>query len=164
MKSSRTLAVYLTLAALLFSNVAGWVHVGCSGHLTRCGHSAGCCDSTSNVACTLASTTAQQDCCEHSCCQHDHVAPTLPPIEFPAEIAVDTHAEESDSDTPAEQHDSDSCSICQSFFASRHAVTLVDPIVAIERLAVTCDAPLVDDVVGSNPLSRSHTVRGPPSV
>jgi len=68
------------------------------------------------------------------------------------------------SDVPGSEHDSDRCSICQSFFGSRHAVLTVDAGSGIESLVVCRDLIHVDDVFAANDHLRSHTVRGPPSV
>ena len=148
--SFRILTVYLTLAALLFSNFAGWVHVGCSNH--HGDHHTGCCSPASAVAVK----SAESDRGRHSCCCHHHGS----------DCTADTDtATKPESDPPTHQHhDSDRCAVCQNFFASRHAVTVVDAVVAIERIAVSRGVAPVDDVFAPNHLSPSHTVRGPPSV
>ena len=138
------------LVALLFGNVAGWVHIGCSHH------SLGCCSETlANSAKSPSGNPVADDHGEHCCCHHECGATGAgEAAEFLA----------SESETPADQHDPDTCSVCQSFFASRHASTLVDPVLTIERLAISRDVALVDDVFTADDYTVSHTVRGPPSV
>ncbi|WP_145349816.1 hypothetical protein [Roseimaritima multifibrata] len=150
MSSSRILTVYLTLAALLFGNVTGWVHVGCSSH------PAGCC--STNAVNPGETSTGEHG--SHSCCHHNHGDT----CQADALAHTDKPDEKHDPAQPTEEHDSDRCSICQSFFASRHAIMLADAVVCMERLAVGRELAFIDDLIAQSHLSRSHTVRGPPSV
>ncbi|WP_146531016.1 DUF2946 family protein [Novipirellula artificiosorum] len=148
--SLRVLTVYLTLATLLFGNAAGWVHFGCSRHHADCRPSA-------SVA---ASKSAQYDHRGHRCCDHDHGSSCHAKSPEKSESTTD----ESESESPASEHDSNECAVCQSFFASRHAVMLFDAAGVIESLAVAGDVVFVRDVFAPSHHSSSHTVRGPPSV
>ncbi|WP_235033433.1 hypothetical protein [Rubripirellula obstinata] len=147
MKSSRILTVYIILAALLFGNVAGWVHVGCSGH-----HS-GCCATKLDNACAETSSS-------RSCCKHDHRDACCSKESEQAENQANDPA----SELPAPQHDADRCAICQNFFASREAIMLEYVITQIEPLTICDEVAFADDVFTSNHLSSSQTVRGPPRV
>lgn len=148
--SCRVLTVHLTLAVLLFGNAAGWVHVGCSGH------QADCCSAAS----AAASKSAQGDHRGHRRCDHDHGSSCH--AESPEKS--ESTSDKSESESPASGHDSDECAVCQSFFASRHAVVLLEAAGVIESLTVAGDVVLVCDVFAPSHHSSSHTVRGPPSL
>lgn len=156
LKSFRILTVYLTLAALLIGNVAGWVHVGCSSH-GAAGQTAGCCSpGLTTDSQTLAKKGRVNACCQHGACSASTAAKAQ---------HEDTAAQQTDPpEAPAEEHDSDCCSICQNFFESRQAVVLASDVAYVELLVTGHEVVLVDDVFAPNPLLRRHTVRGPPSV
>ncbi|WP_146598436.1 hypothetical protein [Novipirellula aureliae] len=168
MKSSRILTVYLSLAALLFGNVAGWVHVGCSAHPGCSGHPTGCCRAKLDDACE----TFEDDSCQHSCCHHDHAdachSETLAHSDESAstdwQTGANKQSSDPDSEAPVDHHDSDRCSICQNFFASRHAVALASDVAWVQLLTGGLEVVLVDDLFVPNHRSSIHSVRGPPSV
>ncbi|MGB7329084.1 MAG: hypothetical protein WBD31_29660 [Rubripirellula sp.] len=154
MKSYRTLTVYITLVALLLGNAAGWVHVGCSHQASSC-----CAVDSGGSRKAASLRTSSKEPVGHACCHHRQDGSCH------SKATADTaDSGTSDSSLPAEPHDSDGCAVCQSFFASRNAVTLVDSVLAIERLAVSRKVVFLDDVIAPNHQSPSHTVRGPPSV
>jgi hypothetical protein len=108
---------------------------------------------------STACQTASEEDGRHSCCHLDHVhceADTL--------ARAESQADRPDSEQPVEDHESDRCSICQSFFTSRHAIVLASDVTFVKLLTVRHDVVLTDEVFAADPLSRSHTVRGPPSV
>ncbi len=113
---SRHLCAHLCIASLLIGNVAGWMHLGCVESASSC-----CVHSDSKVTVTEAR--------RHSCCHHSHGHSTS--HAHSAGLRQDTNQRlPADNANPAEQgcpddHDSDRCSICQSFFASRHAAFIV---------------------------------------
>ncbi len=107
----RTLTTYLVLVALLFSNVAGLVHVGCAD---------------SPVACQQSTDDHAET--KHHCCHHSHCASTT---------EREDHSERPQSSSPCDQHDSDRCSVCQTFFATRHAV----PVIALMEV---CETVLIE--------------------
>jgi len=129
----RPLTTCVLLAALLLSNVAGWVHIGC-------------CDSDA-CAVTVANEPVAKACCGHQHCDRsadstDNSA-NVPPV-------------------PAPEHDSDSCSICQNFYSSRDAVLAIDQSVEwspvlVERIHVERDDASVEPTFLSG-----LSVRGPP--
>ena len=138
--SLRHLTTYSLLAALLFGNVAGWVHVGCHGS----GHH--------RVA-------PQSEPAAHSCCCHHHCA--APTAKDEGSKGSDS---ESDDSAPADEHDSDHCSVCQGFFASRHSAILIGDVIVwtpafTGRLSFERDDALVKPIFLSG-----LSVRGPPSV
>ncbi|WP_146455882.1 hypothetical protein [Rubripirellula tenax] len=133
MTPRRALSTYLLLAALLFSNVAGWVHVGACGAAS---------DATT---CSEASTTK-------SCCGHHHCGQP--------QSAQDEST--SDHPEPSHEHDSDRCSVCQNFLAFRHTTLAVasdivwTPLLT-QRLGRDVDSDFVDPIFLSG-----LSVRGPP--
>ncbi|MCO8123089.1 hypothetical protein NHH03_15180 [Stieleria sp. TO1_6] len=128
--SIRNLTTYFVLTALLFSNVAGWVHVGC-------------------VSDSHQANAAQENGGHRCSCHHDHCNSGPSPA---------------DRETlPIDEHDSGSCSICQSFYASRNAVVARD-------VSITWTSVLVARLrVVSSSLHLEQTrlsglsVRGPPN-
>jgi|GEM_PF-3572572 len=161
--SFRILTVYLTLAALLFGNVAGWVHVGCSSHQS------GCCVSHCDLSARLHDESHGQthashthDHGEHGCCHHAHTS--ADEHETTCQSDASCASTESESDQPSEPHDSNRCSICQSFSASRHAVFLWDTTVQLEPLTANRDVTIAENAFVPQATCHLHRVRGPPSV
>lgn len=168
LKSCRVLIVSLTLTALVLSNLAGWVHVGCATNQS------GCCLVAGADACTASDRNPQRSrsCCHHhgDSCRSNATAPVGEQTHPPAGKSADqsdsdpSDSDQSDSEHPGEPHDSDRCSVCQNFFASRHAVFVADVDVVMAPLAVRREIVFVDDVYAPSTHLRCDTVRGPPSV
>ena len=155
---TRVLTVCLTLAALVFSNVAGWVHVGCASQWSAC-CSDSCDDSDGSPA---KKTVPDRSCCRHHGGASCQTQATEPLDEKPAD-PQQSDSQQSDSQQ-SDPHDSDRCSICQNFFTSRHAVPAAVVEVASAPMVVCQTAVVVDKVFAPNSLLRSDTVRGPPRV
>lgn len=166
--SFRILTVYLTLAALLFGNVAGWVHVGCSSHQS------GCCAAHCNSSALPHDEShchahaghthdhGEQGYSDHGCCDHAHTGANEHQTTCQSDVNV--ILAESESDQPSEPHDSDRCSICQSFFASRYAIFLWDTTVQLEPLTASRDVAIAENAFVPQAICHLHRVRGPPSV
>ena len=156
MRIPRNLTAYLALAALLFGNVAGWMHIGCSSPNQSC--------CTASVDQDIASLSACRDhvapesYAKHACCHHDHAV---------AEKQSPRHADSAGDDsvpTPADEHDPDQCSICQSFFSSRHAVVLPCQPTLLEAVLSAYAVFTPDDALLDTAISGNHWDRGPPRV
>jgi hypothetical protein len=106
---SRRIA-YLALFALLFGNVAGWLHVAVSHHH---GPIAAQTEATAEKLIELESGRQSQGCS----CSHHH-------CDRPSSEQTDrSNADSSPESTPCE-HDSDRCSVCQAFLVNRNGTTL----------------------------------------
>ncbi|MEL6895892.1 MAG: hypothetical protein AAFP90_07310 [Planctomycetota bacterium] len=109
----RTIAT-ITLAALLFGNAAGWVHVG--HH-----HAGGCCDASA----TEAAECRSSGCCGDDC-PFDHGAKEIRDQRLAekraAGAATTLPGIGNDASPPLGRHHSDHCSICQSFYMTSNGM------------------------------------------
>ncbi|MAI69978.1 MAG: hypothetical protein CMM01_03600 [Rhodopirellula sp.] len=133
---------------MLFSNVAGWLHLGCVDTATGC-----CVDSTLDVSHVQ---TVKLTCCGHShaatSTQQDQCADSSKSQSIP--IHDDWHHE----------HDSERCSLCKSFSTLRSAsapalLLLTDFSVEAETTSLPALAAVERSI-----LTYSISVRGPPQV
>jgi len=139
------------ITAMLLSNVAGWVHMGCV-HSACHGHVVtGVPVATTNGA----NAEGAEEVCQHSCChQTQHVAKS----DFSGESGQPR-------DLPVpEPHDSDSCSVCQSFLTTRQAVELPASLFCIPIPLVSSWIPEWNVAAPSHLDLDGETVRGPPIV
>ncbi|MGB1925511.1 MAG: hypothetical protein ACPHL6_03220 [Rubripirellula sp.] len=140
----KALQAHLCLIALLLSNVAGWVHLGCVETAQNC-H-------------TLDSAKVEQQVTAgDGCCHHHHGQPHS----SESSSASDRESHPSDHGHSPD-HDSQQCHICQSFLTLRQAVSL--PVVE----ANTVETPSTRILVYSSAeravsaIGNSISVRGPP--
>ena len=138
----------LCLASLLFSNVAGWLHIGCVES------TAGCCGDSS-----IQLIDRQPD--HHRCCDHGHgrLGHNQDAAQDPSSAGTPVHQE----DCP-EEHDSESCSICQSFFSLRNASSTALPLPTVFSEAREITSFIAVCSCKRTILSDSISVRGPPRV
>ena len=152
LSSFRQLSACLCISSLLFSNVAGWFHVGCV-------ESGGACCLQNDI--DTAVHAPQLSGCTHS---HRHRA-----LQQTEGHRTDCAAEnESHSDSVPSQdnrqgeHDSDSCSICQSFFSLRNGSVAVETPTSnfadVSESIVQCPV----DAGQGRILCDSISARGPP--
>ena len=144
--SFRHLPACLCIASLLFSNVAGWLHIGCVGS------NAGCCVQTDLG--TSDTEPHQTRCCSHTQNgngSHQHVS------NEPSK-ANSTPAQ----GDPPHQHDSERCSICQSFFSLRNASVVPATCLAVFSAAPETAAFITVRFPERTLLAASISVRGPP--
>ena len=145
----------LCIASLLFSNVAGWLHVGCVESAGSC-----CTALRTNVSNTEADVTT---CCNHShgdqgSCQNENQHPEIASGEAPHSGSTPCQ-----NDGP-DEHDSERCSICQSFFSLRNGFVAAAPMIT--------DFGDAAEIISQSPVSTCHriinhdsiSVRGPPRV
>lgn len=175
---------------LLISNMAGWMHVGCSHTHSECCSSGVCVaesgcfetDCCPGGDCTLSTSLAQQeswtptlDFCQHSCCAHECKADAEsshsqnsgektesgdPQTCVPARF-ITTESRQYPSD---HEHDSDSCSVCQSFNSCRNASFTMTPSVSCEVASTGWISVFADCDFTDELLTNSILVRGPPQV
>jgi hypothetical protein len=130
----------LALFALLFGNVAGWLHVGCA---EICEHAS---QKPAGCATPVAPAADTAHCCG------GHAAET--------NRAAGRH--EKSPAVPRNSHDSDHCTVCQTFFSQRAISALFAPVGCWQPLSPEpacgsvepCDLPVA--------LAASISVRGPP--
>ena len=142
----RHLPAFLCIASLLFSNVAGWLHIGCVDSTTGF-----CVETSSHVADSRPEQTG--------CCKHAHVGDTSQ-RRSPNETS-DSQPTRGHDECPRD-HDSERCSICQSFFSLRNASGTALPLPTMTSDAVGTIASLTVCVGERTILSDSISVRGPP--
>jgi hypothetical protein len=152
LKSVRPTIACLTLASLLLSNFAGWVHVGCAdADSTCCFSSVG----PSRQQAQRSELVRDRSQSTHACCHHNH---------RPAEPLHGDEAGDSDQPTPVDHHDSDRCSVCKGFYTCRLGTVLTCDVIVVEMTQVDstpiCPAP----TWSGDPLYSSISVRGPPRV
>jgi hypothetical protein len=145
----RTPVTYLMLVALLLSNAASWIHVGC-------------CDSAPTGVHRLEAGThlAQEESLKSEgriagrCSCHRHQCEPVVPAK-PDSLPVES--------VPAHEHDSETCHLCQHYFASRNVVW-GDAVVAVPVVEQSQRLGLVLDEVFIEPIYLSGlAVRGPPN-
>ncbi len=167
----RRFVTLLALAALLFGNFAGWVHVGSYahdhvghyhiGHYHIGHHHVGsCCQSVAlgTDDCSSDSQTGHHDGAS-DCCQHDDVSLPRAHVDL---LVEDLPQDAEPTPTSPCDHDSDQCNICQSFFASRDAVPLQGDLAELRLADVSTELTIVESTwVASIDLSFL-SVRGPP--
>ena len=137
--SLRHLTTYLVLAILLFSNVAGWVHVGCYG-------------SGNHQVSAESEPKAHSCCCKHHCESEDA-------------SKDDSKGDKSNSDEskPADEHDSDHCSVCHGFFASRHSAIVIGDVIVWSPADAERMCFERNDVLAESIFLSGLSVRGPPN-
>ena len=147
----RQFAAFLCIGSLLFSNVAGWMHVGCVDKTAEC-----CASSSTELA---DCQNQQATCCNHSHGEHrayQHDGTTSHKSEDSNSLPVN--------DDCSHEHDSDRCSICQSFFSLRNG--------AVTSGLVITDFGDTAEIISCSPVRScqrvlfddSISVRGPPRV
>ena len=159
----RKLVAIFSIAALLLSNVAGWVHIGCV-------HSADSCCTTQAAQLPVSaqlSFSAQlpevQGTGHSSCgCGHHHHHHSSTGSSEPAQASESTDAAD-ELPIHGDDHDHDRCSICQSFFASRTCVVIADCVQVAELVVCEVNALPIDSVHEFQSAYDSISVRGPPS-
>lgn len=151
----RPLTAGLCIAALLFSNVAGWLHVGCADAGRNC-----CSAQATEDVETKPHTTS---CC-HSSHGHADTHRTGEPHSHHCADETSETGSEPDHDHAPVEHDHERCSICQNFFTLRNGVvtTAVPTIQAVEAVEVITDNPA--RIPLPSLLLDSISVRGPPQV
>ncbi|WP_044304022.1 hypothetical protein [Rhodopirellula sallentina] len=148
----RLQTVSLLLVSLLTSNVAGWLHVGCCGPESSCGtiqHSVGEAQSSGGA-------TAELSCCCHHHCHGAATASNGPSSDVP-------NSETPSQDAPSHEHDPDTCSICQNFYLSRHAMAMLAVFVTATIEPTPRGIAPVEDFTLSSIERSGPPVRGPPS-
>jgi len=142
----RNLPACLCIASLLFSNVAGWLHIGCV-------------ESTAGFSVETSSSVANSSREQTVCCKHVHVGDSShrhSPNETSDSQPTRGH------DKCPRDHDSERCSICQSFFSLRNASGTASLLPTVTSDAVEI-ATLITVCVGERTiLTDSISVRGPP--
>mgnify|MGYP000290352290 FL=1 len=144
----RHLPACLCIASLLFSNVAGWLHIGCV-------------DSTAGSCVETSSSVANSRREQTGCCKHAHVGDSSH-RHSPNETS-DSQPTRGHDECPRD-HDSERCSICQSFFSLRNASGNASPLPTVTSDAVEIAAFITVCVGERTILSDSISVRGPPRV
>ncbi|QEF99159.1 hypothetical protein Mal15_32190 [Stieleria maiorica] len=146
--------VYLCIASLLIGNLAGWTHVGC----VEANHA--CCQ-------RIEVEATRPESPRHACCHHSHADGAShahhSSSSCTTERTPEAHTDGSDHGCP-DGHDSDRCSVCQSFFASRHAAFIVQPTALAPEISVQTSVHVRKTVRAVERLCRSISVRGPPRV
>ena len=152
----RHLPACLCIASLLFSNVAGWLHIGCAES------AAGCCgDRPGEVCGDRPGEVIEQQDGHHGCCGHVHHQ-----LNSDWDTGKDAQGSEThpvNEDCP-ERHDSERCSICQSFFSLRNASGNVGPLPAVSSVTVEVNTFIAVRVGKRTIFLDSISVRGPPRV
>ena len=145
----------LCIASLLFSNVAGWLHVGCADSAGSC-----CAIPATKEADSEASATP---CCNHSHGNHGSCEGEHPHQETASGGSCDSDSTPCQNDG-SDEHDSERCSICQSFFSLRNGFVTAAPV--ITGSGETAEIISRDPVRGCLRiiLDDSISVRGPPRV
>jgi hypothetical protein len=152
LKSVRPTIACLTLASLLLSNFAGWVHVGCKdADSTCCFSSVGSCQQQA----TPSEPVPDRSQSTHACCQHDH---------RPAEPHHGDEASDSEQPAPVDHHDSDRCSVCKGFYTCRLGTVLACDAIVVEMTQAESTPIRTAPIWSGDPLSSSISVRGPPRV
>jgi len=136
----------LCIFALLFSNVAGFVHLGCS-------------QASSDIPHTHQQFAGASDDHHHHCGHsHSHAASEETSHTSPSEQSC-PH----DSD-PSDHHDRDTCNLCQSLYTNEDGVTVVDSPAPIIELAQAELTHLFNEIFCDQILLSLKLVRGPPQV
>lgn len=151
MLTKRYLTTVLALISLLVGNGLGWLHVGCHSSGDPCCHVAKASSKISVLA------DAGHKCCHYSQNPFKHRA-TCQPQDGDAA----NPNQQSDPQPAGGEHDSDSCFVCQNFFASRQALITSDVAFvwepAITQQQCVCISSLLPEAVFLSGVS----VRGPP--
>ncbi|MEM9825816.1 MAG: hypothetical protein AAF958_04470 [Planctomycetota bacterium] len=179
MKPFRKPIALVALFALLFGNAAGWTHVGCSAHSAQvCGHgeccSAGIAGHGDPVATAQPEAAAKPKAAarrgaaghHHGCaCRgHSHHVGTVAGDDCRDTSGSEDSPEPCPHHHPPTPHDPAHCSICQSFFESRDAVTFELGPPNIVVMIVDRDGFPQNDVLFSHLPKNLQRARGPPSV
>jgi hypothetical protein len=137
------------LVVLLCSNAASWIHVGCCEAAPTAAQR-----SESEGWLTQEESLKSQGRIAGRCSCHRHQCePTVP-------AKADSPLGES---VPAHEHDSETCHLCQHYFASRNVVWGA-AVVAVPVVEQTLRLGLVLDEVFIEPIYLSGlAVRGPPN-
>ena len=145
MKMSKAIQAYLCLFALLFSNVAGWVHLGCVA-------------TTSGFQVREVSDLPKQLQSARGCCHHHRLSEASP---AKGHASSNKKPKRSGQDHRS-NHDSQQCHICQSFLTLRqasHFLVSISPIV--EAPSIRFVTQPTENEVGSA-IGNGISGRGPP--
>ncbi len=152
LKSVRPTIACLTLASLLLSNFAGWVHVGCADA------DPACCSSSVGSGYQPAphlESGPDRSRPTHACCHHDH---------RPTESHDGDGASDSGQPAPVDHHDSDRCSVCKGFYTCRLGTVLACDAIVVEMTQGDSTPICTPPIWSGDPLYSCISVRGPPRV
>lgn len=161
----RPLTTCLVLASLLLSNVAAWVHVGCcetpADQPTSAWAAEAQVDPVQGIAgkgiAGKAAVESASCCCKRSCAAPSSTvaAPVATPDDSAGQPGAPSHEHE---------HDSDTCHVCQTFHASRHAVVVTGDAFVWMTATITRLRCHGDEEARVDLYRTELSVRGPPSV